>query len=133
MFAGRAADLPMPRDVTKATTRKMGHRSYAIVYEEEGEEIFVPIKESFLEHNGMLVRLLMNQCLRHNVPVEALYDTITKASDITDFSRTVVRVLKQYIVGDSGFKPKCFSCGSTDMRPVDGCYQCMSCGNSRCS
>lgn len=134
VFAGRASDLPMPRDVTEAVIRKVGKRQYSIVYEEEGEEIFVPIKESFLEEQGMLIRLLMNQSMRHGVPLEVLYDTVTKASDMNDFSRTVVRILKKYIKEDSKdpFCPKCDNCQSKNMKPIDGCYTCMDCNHSKC-
>lgn len=133
VFAGKASDLPMPRDITKAVTRKIGRRKYSIVYEESGEEVFVPIQESFIETNGMLMRLLINQCLRHGVPIQALHDTVNKATDITDFSRTVLRVLKTYSDAESNYKSKCFNCGSTNMRPVDGCMTCEDCSSSKCS
>lgn len=133
VFAGKAADLPMSRDIERAIIRKLGTHEYCLVYQEEGEEVFVPIKESFLEDNGMLVRLLINQSLRHGVPPAVLYDTVTKSSDINDFSRTVVRVLKRYITEESDYRLKCSNCGSKNMKPVDGCFTCNDCGNSRCN
>jgi len=136
VFAGKAEDLVIPKSLTEAKVRKLRSRTYGMIYpvavNGHSTEAIIPIKESFTEASGMLVRLLMNISLRHEVPLGSLYETVVKSTDITTFARVVMRVLKQYInLDDTNSGIRCLICKGPVIRE-EGCFKCSSCGHAGC-
>jgi len=135
VFAGKADDLAIPKSLLEARVRKVRSRTYAIIFPVQvnghSTEAIIPIKESFTEASGMLVRLLMNTALRHEVPLGSLYETVVKSTDITTFARVVMRVLKEYIKTDSDSGIRCLVCKGAVVKE-EGCFKCASCGHAGC-
>jgi len=134
VFAGKKEDLPVPSDITKGIIRKLEPRVYALVFPvstHTGKSRIVewPIKESFLQSDGMTVRLLTNLAIRSGVNLEDICDTVFKSADMNSFSRHVARVLSNYIKN-----AKCSEgcCGTPNIIYEDGCKKCLNCAWSKC-
>lgn len=87
------------------------------------------------DEHRVLTRLL-SSCLRFGVPIDAIVEQVSKADGtVVDFSKAILRVLRKYENyssqnTDSG--PKCFACGSTNIKLNGGCPECLDCGASKC-
>jgi hypothetical protein len=77
---------------------------------------------------------LISTSLRHGVELEFVINQIQKCDiNITGFTKVLARVLKKYLKdGKTLSKDKCHSCGSNNIRLVEGCKTCADCGNSKC-
>lgn len=86
--------------------------------------------------HGALTRT-MSLSLRHGVPVRYLVEQLRKDrhSDLQSFSSVIARVLAKHYIDDGSAVTgdTCVSCGSRDLRYVEGCVTCGACGSSKCS
>lgn len=135
VFAGKKEDLPVPSDIVKGIIRKLEPRVYALVFPvstHTGKSRIVewPIKESFLQSDGMTVRLLTNLAIRSGVNLEDICDTIFKSADMNSFSRHVARVLSNYI---KNARKSEGCCETPNIIYEDGCKKCLNCGWSKCA
>lgn len=72
-----------------------------------------------------------SQLMRHGVKMDYIVEQVRKADiTINDFSKILGDVLAQYTTDD--YSVECEDCGSENVKFVEGCYVCQSCGSSRC-
>jgi ribonucleoside-diphosphate reductase alpha chain len=80
---------------------------------------------------------LLSLSLRHGAKINYVVEQLQKdeTSDMFSFSRSISRVLKQYVpdgTKSSGQK-SCDECGSNQLVYQDGCVSCSTCGWSKCN
>jgi ribonucleoside-diphosphate reductase alpha chain len=74
---------------------------------------------------------LASGALRHGMPVDFLVRQLEKAEgSVVSFGQAMAKALKAHV---SEYKLTCDSCGSDNVRHVEGCMTCADCGHSRCS
>lgn len=79
---------------------------------------------------------MISLSLRHGVPVSFIVQQLLKVDGtIVDFSKAISRILKKYIDEKSEENigcVKCSTCGSTKVKLISGCWQCLNCNSSKC-
>ncbi len=80
---------------------------------------------------------LLSLSLRHGAKINYVVEQIQKdeTSDMFSFSRSIARVLKQYVPDGTKAtgQKSCNECGSTQLIYQDGCVSCSTCGWSKCN
>ena len=80
---------------------------------------------------------MLSLSLRHGAKINYVVEQLQKdeTSDMFSFSRSIARVLKQYVPDGtkSTGQKTCDECGSTELTYQDGCVSCSSCGWSKCN
>ena len=78
---------------------------------------------------------LLSMSLRHGVPLPYIVQQLDKveSSKVTDLNRAIMRILKRYMKEEDTKMLKCNQCGDFSLVMENGCYQCKSCGQSKCS
>jgi ribonucleoside-diphosphate reductase alpha chain len=80
---------------------------------------------------------LLSLSLRHGAKINYVVEQMQKDenSDMFSFSRSISRVLKQYVPDGtkSTGQKTCNDCGSTELVYQDGCVSCSTCGWSKCN
>lgn len=137
---GKAYELFVAHPVEgfKAKTGKIikARKGHYKLVSENGDTILEDMGSGAEKEYGAMTRLL-SLPLRHqgaNTPIQFLVDTLVKEENFTSFSRGVARVLKKYVPENEAVltSDKCAECGS-DLKYVEGCKSCQSCGWSKCS
>lgn len=114
---------------------KMGSREYGLLRKEKGvgeRYLIRNILQYSLSSNIDVLTRFTSQLMRHGVKMDYIVEQVRKADiTINDFSKILGDVLSQYCESDDVL-PECNDCGSENVKFVEGCYVCESCGSSRC-
>lgn len=129
IFAGKDGNIP--RSVTRAMVKKVKRGQYSLL-REDGEVIHESISQYIDEDQEAVTRLISSN-LRHGCDVSFVVHQLEKTKgDLLSFSKAVSRVLKKYIPDNTAIHGEaCKECGG-ELRRMEGCVQCISCGWSRC-
>lgn len=73
---------------------------------------------------------MISMSLRHGIPLEFIYDQLSKDGNIVDANKVLARILKKYI--NLSGKPKCPQCGSESVVLEEGCMRCLECNFGKC-
>ena len=136
IFAGRSKYIHLPKSKKTGVIKKNGVYN---LYTGEGDnqiiiEDLAAIFENFTE--SAFTRTV-SLALRHGIPVQYIVEQITKGaekeSDMFSLSKTLQRVLKNYIKNGTKASVKtCISCGAEDLVYEEGCVKCLNCLHSKC-
>lgn len=133
IFAGLSENLSIPSKYSTGKIVKHGKGKYALHVTMDDDELVVKdIVKTFDNQEIAWATRMISLSLRHGIPVEFACDQLSKDGLITDVNRVLSRILKKHIK-DPTKKSSCLQCESTDIVYIEGCMQCISCGNSRCS
>lgn len=133
VFAGKSAELGVPRSFKSGQIVKVGRGSYRLVGEDK-VSVCDSLTEAITDEEDALTRLASTS-LRHHVPVQYLVHQFEKArGSMVGFAKCLARVLKTYIPdGAKVTGESCPGCGGSSLRRQEGCVSCPDCSWSKCS
>lgn len=142
VFAGLSQCVDVPKKAKQGELVKNGRVDGTTAYNlriplgDDDELVLKNVVQLFDNPlHGALTRT-MSLSLRHGVPVKYLVEQLRKDrhSDLQSFSSVIARVLAKHYIDDGSAVTgdTCQSCGSRDLRYVEGCVTCGGCGSSRC-
>lgn len=133
VFAGKAADLSIPRSIKTGVIVKAARGCYRLL-DGDGKVICENLTEFISDEEEALTRLTSTS-LRHHVPLHYLVHQLEKTKgQMNGFAKGLARTLKKYI--EDGTKVSgetCPQCKGSAMRRQEGCVTCADCGYSKCS
>lgn len=133
IFAGKQDEISLPTKYKHGIIHK-DKTNYLFIAGQNEDQIKVNISKSFKndEHSALTRQISLN--MRHSLPLVYIIDQLDKShGTIVDFSKVLMRVLKNYITEDDmRGKLKCKECGSKNLQIVSGCPTCLDCGSSKC-
>lgn len=129
IFAGKDGNIP--KSLKSGMVKKEKRGQYSLL-KENGEVVQENISEHINEDQEAVTRLISSN-LRHGCDVSFVVHQLEKTKgDLLSFSKAVSRVLKKYIPDNTAIHGEtCKECGG-ELRRMEGCVQCSSCGWSRC-
>lgn len=131
VFAGLAENIEVGKTNNKGILTKR-HKKYDLAV---GDEIHLDIVSLFDNPNyGSFTRILSTS-LRHGIPIKYLVDQLRKDkhSDLFSFSAVLARIFGKNYLSDGIKTGKiCPECNSTNVVYIQGCPNCLDCGNSKC-
>jgi len=131
VFAGKIDLVDIPSKIKEGMIVKVSKGKYSFEY--DGEVVVKDISAIFDCAAYESITRLISTSLRFNVPISFIIDQLSKAKgDITDFSKSILRALKTYVVDGAESSLTCPSCGSA-LVYSEGCLTCKNCGLSKCS
>lgn len=147
IMGGLAKYVKIPKRITKGKLVKHSKENESSRYDlhydfEKGQEEETIIRDvgNIFENptNSGFTRVL-SLSLRHGAPVQYAVEQLIKAgdkeSDLFTITKAFARVLKNYVKDGTKVSSikKCKVCESTNLVYKEGCVQCLSCGDSKCS
>ena len=81
------------------------------------------------------INRLVSIMLRRGIELHYIIDQLLKETeaDLFNYNKVLARVLKKYLVENTASSNRCPSCGSKELRYIEGCHKCLDCGYSGCS
>lgn len=143
VFAGLQESIEIPKKAKKGFLvkngkDKTGNTTYNLKIMID-EDDYMMIKDVVTQFDnptyGAFTRTI-SMILRMGAPVSDLVEQLRKDknSDIMSFSSCIARVLsKGYIKDGASAGGLCSNCGSKELKYIEGCATCASCGYSKCS
>lgn len=143
IFAGLQESIEIPKKAKRGILIKNGkdangNTTYNLKIMID-EDDYMMIKDVVTQFDnptyGAFTRTI-SYLLRLGAPIVDIVEQLRKDknSNITSFSSCIARVLaKGYIKDGSSASGVCPSCGSKELRYIEACATCMSCGQSKCS
>lgn len=133
IFAGRQDEVKLPSKYKTGKIIKEKQNYYFSVGEDD-DQLLINITKSFKndEHSALTRQVSLN--LRHSTPLAYIIDQLDKShGTIVDFSKVLMRVLKNYFIPDDASKLKCSNCKNYSLVFQEKCFVCVTCGESKCS
>ncbi len=136
VFAGvnvlEDGEIVIPRNIDKGSIKKMKRGRYDLYDINRKETIRINISKFIDEEHETITRLISSN-LRHGCDVNFVVHQLEKTTgDLMSFSKAICRVLKKYLEENSAVHgEECPECGG-ELRRVEGCISCSSCGFSKC-
>ena len=132
VFAGKAKKVQVPKKYTEGTIVKEKQGEYYLIF---NDEMKLDIIDCFENFEQQAMTRLLSMSLRHGVPLPYIVAQLDKAegSKITDLNKAIMRILKKYMKDEDVKMLKCDQCGESSLVFESGCFQCKSCGQSKCS
>lgn len=100
-----------------------------------GDKIYKNLATTLMTTEQKALTRLISLSLRHGTPIEFIISQLKKCEgNITGFTSVINRTLKKYIKNISFLEEKsnlCDLCNS-EMAFIDGCWNCLNCGNGKC-
>ena len=131
IYGGLAENIEVGKTNNKGILTKR-HKKYDLAV---GDEIHLDIVSLFDNPNyGSFTRILSTS-LRHGIPIKYLVDQLRKDkhSDLFSFSAVLARIFGKNYLSDGIKTGKiCPECNSTNVVYIQGCPNCLDCGNSKC-
>lgn len=112
---------------------KKGHYVFVKTGVEEDKIFEEEITSIMTDEQAALTRMISGM-LRHGADVKFVVEQLRKTSgSMFDFSASIARVLKKYIMDGSKSTVACDNCGGHEVIFEEGCSRCLECGHSQCS
>jgi len=73
---------------------------------------------------------MISMSLRHGIPLQFIYDQLSKDGFVTDSNKVMARILKKYIALEG--KLTCPACNSENVVLEEGCMRCLECNFGKC-
>lgn len=126
IFAGPIDDRDLPQKGFGQLVKKKKGQYSLIMPDMEIENIIDYLND---EDSAWATRMI-SMSLRHGIPLEFIYDQLSKDGNIVDVNKVLARILKKYI--NLSGKPKCPQCGSENLVLEEGCMRCLECNFGKC-
>jgi len=95
------------------------------------------LKEHFESNEEEALTRMISTALRHGTDINFIYEQLQKSEGtIVSFSKAIARTLKKYLDEEllKNSETYCENCGDPDgLHFSEGCFQCKSCGYSKCT
>lgn len=135
IFAGKQESISLPKKYSNGVLLKDKKlKAYMFESGTDDDLIRVNVTKSFTndEHSALTRQISLS--MRHGVPLKFVIDQLDKShGTIIDFSKTITRVLKNYLTEDDVVGMKCKECGSSNLVWAEKCPKCLDCGSDKCS
>jgi ribonucleotide reductase alpha subunit len=134
IFAGKQESISLPKKYNNGVLLK-DKKSKAYIFESgiDDDLIRVNVTKSFTndEHSALTRQISLS--MRHGVPLKYVIDQLDKShGTIVEFSKTITRVLKNYLTEEDVSGMKCKECGGNNLIWAEKCPKCLDCGSSSC-
>ncbi len=114
----------------EGSIRKEGSQHYALL-SPDGTVVIDDITSYAPSDEVRVETRLVSTALRHGSKIDFLVEQLEKAEgSIASFGRAMAKALSAHA---ASHEVTCDSCGSSNVRHVEGCMMCADCGHSRCS
>lgn len=112
------------------TIRKVDSGKYQLLAH-DGKVVIEDIADNMPDDTVREETRLISTALRHGTPLKYIVKQLEKAEgSIASFGRAMAKALKQEV---DDMEITCDSCGSANVKHVEGCLTCQECGHSKCS
>lgn len=141
VFGGKASFVEIPKRFSKGSLVKRSFKTKISKYDlrfgdHEDPIIIKDVVSAFNNPNNLALARMISLSLRHGSKVKFMVEQLQKDkdSDMFSFSKSIARILKNYIKdGEIPSDKKCHECGADALVYQDGCVICTACGYSKCS
>ena len=141
VFGGKASFVEIPRKYTKGELVKRVYKTKVNKYDLKFGDLDDPVVikdvvKAFNNPNNLAFARMISLSLRHGTKAKFMVEQLQKDkdSDMFSFSKSISRILKNYIKdGEVPADKQCDECGDDALVYQDGCVICSSCGYSKCS
>jgi ribonucleoside-diphosphate reductase alpha chain len=112
-----------------------GKSHYDMEYTIDGELFTYNLSESFNPEYWNYAKLI-SSVLRHGMPILYVQNLIQSLNlndaHLNTWKNGMSRVIKKYIKDGQKVNGTCPNCGGSDLKYMEGCLSCQSCGNAKC-
>jgi ribonucleoside-diphosphate reductase alpha chain len=144
VLGGLSKCIELPRKYTRGVIKRKSYKTknsrYDLVIGENDDQFIIrDLVNTFDNPNYSAFTRTISLSLRHGVPINYLVEQLQKDkdADMFSFSRVVARTLKKYIEdGTDASSVKMEGCETPDkcqIKYIEGCATCATCGTSACS
>ena len=135
IFAGKALIIPSAHRVDDAKIIRVASKKYSLEMKilNDGIETIDDLKEIYENNEQRVITRGICRDLRHGIPVEFISKDLQEyEGSMTDYVSALNRVLKKYIKKPNLVAKTCTQCGGHEFEMKEGCFQCVTCGYSKC-
>lgn len=119
------------RSLKEGIIRKHGSGHYQLVRPSDEEVLVDDVTEWAPSDEVRIETRLISTALRHGADLKFIVGQLKKAEgSIASFGNSVAKALQAHV---DEISLTCDSCGSDNVRMVEGCMTCADCGHSHCS
>jgi ribonucleoside-diphosphate reductase alpha chain len=119
------------RSLKEGIIRKHGSGHYQLVRPSDEEVLVDDVTEWAPSDEVRIETRLISTALRHGADLKFIVGQLKKAEgSIASFGNSVAKALQAHV---DEIALTCDSCGSDNVRMVEGCMTCADCGHSKCS
>ena len=134
IFAFQKKNISISTKIRNGKLTKVKRGRYNL---ELGDFELENLKEHFESNEEEALTRMISTALRHGTDINFIYEQLQKSEGtIVSFSKAIARTLKKYLDEEllKNSETYCENCGDPDgLHFSEGCFQCKSCGYSKCT